>query len=108
MPHCIIEYSDNLDVDPHELMDSVHQAMLDSGLFNAAAIKLRAKAYSAFTVPRFESFVYVLIKMLDGRTCEQKRALVQAVQSNISLLSIKSLSLSIDVLDMDSSVYYKN
>ncbi len=71
MPHCIVEYSKDLEsqVAPTKLVETVHQGALASGLFEASHIKTRAVAYDYFQIGTEKSdFIHVTIRLHQGRT----------------------------------------
>ncbi|WP_417763115.1 5-carboxymethyl-2-hydroxymuconate Delta-isomerase [Shewanella sp.] len=105
MPHVIIEYSQAVaqQVAEAELVKCAHQATEASGLFNPMAIKTRARAYEFFRLgaPEADDFVHITIRLLPGRTEEQKRALSQGVYDAIA--AMVEASLSVEVLDLPLS-----
>ncbi len=109
MPHCIIEYSDDLEGKP--LVEAVHQSALDSGLFSSLGsdIKVRAMPYSHYKTGSIEiSFVHVTLKILSGRTGEQKSSLTEKVLKQLKALNFIGCSLSVEVVDIDTASYAKS
>ncbi|MBJ7551348.1 5-carboxymethyl-2-hydroxymuconate Delta-isomerase [Marinomonas ostreistagni] len=110
MPHCIIEYSQNLEqeVPPLDWMESVQQACIESQLFLPADIKLRAFACKHFITGGVQdAFVHVSVRMLSGRTKQQKSELSQSVLDALSRFSVKQVSLSVEIIEMDNDSYLK-
>ena len=108
MPHCIIEHSVSLD--SNILMPLVFSAALSSGLFDADGrdIKVRALPYHSYlTGPIKSDFVHIILKILSGRSEEQKQMLSQIVLAKINTLMLKNCSLTIEVVDMDRTSYAK-
>lgn len=122
MPHCVIEFSDNLlspnpntvpdtnhgtsVVTPDAMMKTVHQAALDSNLFDPSTIKTRAASYQHM-LGSAERFVHVTVKILSGRTTEQKAALSNLVLERLQALPFPAVELSVDVVDMQQATYSK-
>ncbi|OUS12214.1 hypothetical protein A9Q97_06395 [Rhodospirillales bacterium 47_12_T64] len=109
MPHCIIEYAVPLAEEGiiSQLVDDVFDAAAKSGLFDTAAIKVRAIPFSAYkTGADQQLYVNTTVKLLPGRTAEQKESLGKSVlQAKQGLLEGKAL-LSVEVVDISSS-YFK-
>lgn len=111
MPHCIIEYSKDLrgKSSIQELVDEVFEATKSSELFNPEDIKVRAKAYKYYKITdTASSFIHIEIKLIEGRSVEQKQALVERVQKAVAALNIKSVVLSIEINDLEKATYYKD
>ncbi|MBX7221715.1 MAG: 5-carboxymethyl-2-hydroxymuconate Delta-isomerase [Blastocatellia bacterium] len=83
MPHCILEYTDNVLDQPNwrELLLEIHEALVASGLFQRADIKSRVVCHSLYVIgdgdPK-RAFVTLNLQILSGRTDEQKTSLSQA------------------------------
>ncbi|MEC8082660.1 MAG: 5-carboxymethyl-2-hydroxymuconate Delta-isomerase [Pseudomonadota bacterium] len=110
MPHCIIEYSQNLEqeVPPLDWMEAVQQACIESALFKPADIKLRAFACKHFITGGVQdAFVHVSVRMLPGRNKQQKSELSQSVLDALSRFSVKQVSLSVEIIEMDGESYLK-
>ena len=110
MPHCIIEYSSELEPGnhPQRLLKAVHQGALDSQLFEARDIKTRAIAFAhVHFQPDSPNFVHVTVKLLAGRTPAQKRQLSAAILERLKGLELKYISLTVDIVDIDTDCYAK-
>lgn len=109
MPHCIIEHSPN--ISPDGLMHAVFNGALHSQLFlpDGADIKVRAMAYSNFKLGDGKaSFVHVFVKILAGRTDEQKQRLSQEIIKKLSDLGHQDISITVEVVDMERQSYQKH
>ena len=109
MPHCIIEHSPN--ISPEGLMHAVFDGALHSQLFlpNGADIKVRAIAYQNFKLGDSKtSFVHVVVKILAGRTDEQKQRLSQEIIKKLSGLGHQDISITVEVVDMERQSYQKH
>lgn len=110
MPHCIIEYSQNLEqeVPPLDWMEAVQKACIDSELFKPADIKLRAFSCKHFITGGVQdAFVHVTVRMLSGRTQQQKNELSQSVLDALCSFSVKQVSLSVEILEMENESYLR-
>lgn len=108
MPHCVIEHSDNIASD--ELLKAVFCGALNTGLFepDGSDIKVRAQAYSSYmTGPEKAAFIHVAVRILSGRTAEQKSELSDSVVSELVALGHGGVALSVEVVDMDRGSYRK-
>ena len=108
MPHCIVEYSDTLaaQVDPGELTEAVYQGALISGLFEPSHIRVRALAYESFFAGyEVDDFIHVNLKILSGRSSQQKKQLTEAVLTELEDLGLASISLTVEVADIDRETY---
>lgn len=110
MPHCIIEYAENISktVPVIQLMDSVYLGALASGLFGAADIKTRAVSFSdCRTENKTADFIHVTARILSGRTPEQRAILAKLILSELNKLGLTAVSLTIEVVEMERSSYAK-
>ncbi len=110
MPHCVISYARELEtcVSAEELMTVVHGCAIKSGLFNETAIKTRAQCFDHFTSSNEgQRFIHVEMRILSGRTQEQRRALTHRVLEGLEHLKLSSISLTVEVCDMDKGTYAK-
>ncbi|WP_375055497.1 5-carboxymethyl-2-hydroxymuconate Delta-isomerase [Zobellella sp. DQSA1] len=110
MPHCVIEYSTTLgrQLSPSALVTAVHQGAFDSGLFEEADIKSRAIGYDYHhNGGARRDFIHVTLKILSGRTPEQKEALSAVVLDALVGLGLKDISLTVEVVDIVRDCYAK-
>ena len=114
MPHCIIEYSQELiqEISIKELMTAVFQGAVQSTLFSVEDIKVRAIAYNDFYVEdasqeNQQRFIHVSCKILSGRTLDQRQKLSQLLLSHLAEFAIYSVSISVEIVDMERESYYK-
>lgn len=108
MPHCIIEHSPALSA--HSLNQSVFTGALASSLFDSEGrdIKVRSLAYDHYqTGKQVQDFVHVQLRILSGRSAEQKAKLSQAVMDELSSLHLQHTSITVEVIDMDRASYQK-
>jgi len=110
MPHCIIEYSQNLEqeVPPVDWLDVVKSACLTSGLFAGEDLTLRALAYKNFvTGGKDDAFVHVTIRMLSGRSVESRRMLSSLVLDALQGFKVVNVSFTVEICEMDKETYTK-
>ncbi len=110
MPHCIVEFSQNLaqELPPMDLLEAVRDATIASNLFTQEDIKLRAMPYKSFlTAGKEDAFIHVTLRMLSGRTEAQKQQVSQLVLDALIQFSLKDVSFTVEVCDMDRETYSK-
>lgn len=110
MPHCIIEYAYELEykMNVNELAKSVHNGAKHSGLFNDNDIKTRSIAYKHHQIGEGVSdFIHVTLKVLSGRSAEQKKNLSSLVLNSLQKLGLIEICITVEVVDMDSGSYQK-
>jgi len=108
LPHCIIEYSKNLESRAAVLMRGVYDASVKSGFFSEKGIKVRAIPYDHALVGGVESvFVHVTARIFAGRSTEQKAQLSELIMSEIQQVGVESCSLTVEVVDIDNQSYAK-
>lgn len=108
MPHCVIEHSDN--IDGNTLVPLVYAGALKSSLFESEGsdIKIRALSYANYQTGNVNiGFVHVTLKILSGRTPEQKKALTKLVLEQVNTLAMMQCSISVEVADVDRASYAK-
>jgi len=110
MPHAIIEFSDlaEIGVDEAAILDAVFEGMQASGLFGTEDIKVRSQPVSMTRNGSDNfSFIHVQLRILSGRTVEQKAGLGERVRTHLCALSGQARSTSVEVVDIDRAVYAK-
>ena len=110
MPHCIIEYSDDvatsLPID--DLLAATFEGALSSGLFPAYDIKTRAIAYQHHsTGTTQDSFVHVTLRLLSGRDDQSKVDLSEKLLASILPLLPAVISVGVEIVDMHRGSYRK-
>ncbi|MBB1293818.1 MAG: 5-carboxymethyl-2-hydroxymuconate isomerase [Pseudoalteromonas rhizosphaerae] len=108
MPHIIIEHSEDLPVLPQVLVEKIHQATFNSGLFELATIKTRAIAYTHYQLgDGKEGFIHIGAHIMQGRTIKQKQQLSEQLLDCLKIYCRESDSLSVNVHDMEHEIYRK-
>lgn len=78
MPHLIIEYSANLEdrLDLDRLMDALHQAALDTGVFPLGGLRIRAHSVDRYRIADCDpsnAFVHVTALIGHGRPLDVRQ-----------------------------------
>ena len=110
MPHCIIVYSINLNEEAFRttLMREVYCATHSSGLFSSDDIKFRAIPYAYYAAQNEQqSFIHVVLKILSGRTLEQRSLLSCSVLEMLDKLTLTQVSLTVEVIEIEGDSYTK-
>ncbi|WP_163133206.1 5-carboxymethyl-2-hydroxymuconate Delta-isomerase [Agarivorans sp. Alg241-V36] len=110
MPHCIVEYSQDLSeqIAISEVLAKAFDLLKNSGEFEPAAIKLRAFAYQdVLSGLDDHSFVHLRLHILSGRSAEQKLALTTGLVEGLAADLPMVKSLSAEVLDIQRESYVK-
>jgi len=116
MPHCIIEYSEELtqELDIQEVMSAVFSGAVKSSLFSSNDIKVRATPFTYFYAgsesedKKYQQrFIHVCCKILSGRNLAQRQKLSELVLSQLKSFAIKSVSISVEIVDMERESYNK-
>lgn len=117
MPHMTIEYSANLDgqVDMRGLCELVSRTMLETGLFEHGAVRVRAYRADAYAVADLlpeNAFIDMSLRIGKGRSAEDKRrageAIFSAVSAHLSaLFSTPHFALSFEIREIDAELSWK-
>lgn len=110
MPHCIIEYSKELEaqIEPSKLIKLVHQGAVTSKLFDESHIKTRALAYTYYqTGISGNAFIHVTAKILSGRTQAQKADLSKSILSQFEKVALSSVTITVQICDIETESYTK-
>ncbi|WNC68794.1 5-carboxymethyl-2-hydroxymuconate Delta-isomerase [Thalassotalea nanhaiensis] len=108
MPHCVVEHSSA--IDGNTLIPLVFAGALESKLFeiDGSDIKVRAMPYSNYQTGNVDvDFVHVTLKILSGRTIDQKSMLSKLVLEKLKTQNLVNCSISVEVVDIDRVSYSK-
>ena len=103
MPNFIVEFSESLieQIDQDTLMDTVYQGAKSSEHFPPEVIKVRTQARSNYRLYTGQKdFLHVAGHILSGRTDEQKAEISQAVMAELKKLSLQSVFVSVEIIDI--------
>ncbi|AUI85138.1 5-carboxymethyl-2-hydroxymuconate isomerase [Vibrio azureus] len=112
MPNLVLEYSNSVDeqVNVQGLLEDLHQAALDSGLFELASVKSRTlRCHNWLVGEQGDSvdFIHINFDLLVGRTPEQKRELSRALMAVLQESASHIHSLTVNIRDMDIDSFQK-
>lgn len=117
MPHIIVEYSANLEgqVSPRRLVDAVHRAALETGVFPIGGLRTRAERRDVYAVADGDpenGFVAVLARIGRGRDAATRNrvasALMRAVEAETAeAFAARGLGLTVDVEEIDPEASLK-
>jgi 5-carboxymethyl-2-hydroxymuconate isomerase len=117
MPHCILEFSDNLagPLDLQALFAELHTALAEIEAFPVSDIKSRAVRHKEFYVGDGQAdnaFVHVRLFLLSGRDISVRQRLGQICLRVVSQhlaapLAQQKCQLSVELIEIDRSAYIK-
>ena len=117
MPHLTMEYSANLDagLDMNVLCEAVHGTLMESGLFEPGAPRVRAVCCEAYAIadklPQ-NGFLDAVLKMGQGRSDEDRKRLGEALFATLKaqtahLLAEPHFALTLQIREIDSAFSWK-
>lgn len=111
MPHQIVEYSANLEgvIDVRALVDCLHAAALETGIFPLAGLRTRAVRRDVYRIADGHpdnAFVHVLLRIRYGRSlADRERAADEISKALFAFLddvsASRPLAISLDIQDID-------
>lgn len=117
MPHFVIEYSANLDgrVDFRSLCSAVRQAIVDTGLFEIGAVRvrtIRSEHYAIADELPENAFVDMSFRLGPGRSAAEKTAAGEAIFDVVStrlsaLFDTPHFALSLELREIDPDLSWK-
>lgn len=115
MPHLILEYTGNLEIDTQATLLQLNEALAGSGHFEENTIKARAVRLTDFLVgtqpAAKRGFVALRLAILTGRTPEVKKQvadlLVASVQKGQRWPEGTQVQITAEVIDMVKEIYGK-
>lgn len=117
MPHLSVEYSANLDsrTDIGQFCDRLLQAVLETGLFEVGAVRVRAvrcEHYAIADKKDDNAFADLNFRIGVGRTLEEKKrageAIFAAAQEALApLLKTPHFALSLEIREIDPELSWK-
>jgi 5-carboxymethyl-2-hydroxymuconate isomerase len=117
LPHMAIEYSANLDasVDMTELCALVSRTILDTGLFETGAVRVRAFRAEAYAVadrlPE-NGFMDLNFRIGKGRSAEEKKRTGEAIFAAVThhlapLFTTPHFALTLEIREIDADLSWK-
>ena len=117
MPHITIEYSANLEdeINAQALVDAVHRAALDSGLFPVGGVRTRAEMREHYAIADGNpdnAFVAARARIGSGRDTDEKKAMGQAIframcETLEPTYKVRPLAISFDISEIDDELSFK-
>ena len=117
MPHFTAEYSGNLDrvVDMAAFCECIRVAMLDTGLFELGAVRvraLRAEAYAIADALPQNAFIDMSLRIGTGRSAEDKQRAGELIFEAASMffaaqLAAPHFALSLEIREIDPALSWK-
>lgn len=117
MPHLTIEYSANLDAraDIAALCRTLHTSMLQTGLFELGAIRVRALRCDDYAVADLlpeNSFADMRLRIGKGRSLDEKHKAGEAIFAAATAhfaaqLASPHFALSLDISEIDAGLSWK-
>ena len=110
MPHFVIDYAKDIEADNdlEKIVQEVHKIAIGANLFTPADVKTRAMGYEKYLAGEEQgSFIHVQISLLEGRTVEQKKTLVDPIFTYLKENTVNVTKVTVDIRDMDKDTYAK-
>lgn len=110
MPHVIIEFARELaqDAQVQDMLDAVHRAVAETGLFDESHIKSRAIPLSFYRCGAgSDPFIHAQLRIHSGRTDAQKKALSESVLTALRTQRWPAKVITVEVVEMDRASYVK-
>ncbi|MDO5639759.1 MAG: 5-carboxymethyl-2-hydroxymuconate Delta-isomerase [Neisseria sp.] len=111
MPHLLMEYTDNLYVEPKAALRALNRVLIASGEFEPDHIKSRALCHHDYCVGDGEAdaFVHLTLSLLSGRTMAVRAALAENLVAALTPLLQAGVRLQItaDVRELERECYGK-
>ncbi len=110
MPHIIVEYQEALadKIKISEVLQAIHNAISDSGLFKANQIKTRAYPFQDHTNAGEQNpYIHILARIKSGRDADNKQQFSKVILAGLKPLAIPASVITVEVIDMDRESYGK-
>ena len=111
MPHLIVEYSVNLDGDlaMREVIDALHAAALETGVFPIGGVRVRASRRDIYKVADGHpdnAFIHVVARIGVGRTPEVRAKAAETIFERLKAVTAdvyarRPLGLSFEIVEID-------
>ena len=118
MPHLIIEYSSNLStkLEIQRLVDRVHAAALETGMFKLGAVRTRAATRDIYRIADGHpdnGFVHLVLRIAQGRESQVKRRAGEAscdaiCQELQPLFETPPLGISFEIQEIEQTLSCTN
>ncbi|RTL69293.1 MAG: 5-carboxymethyl-2-hydroxymuconate Delta-isomerase [Hyphomicrobiales bacterium] len=111
MPHLIVEYSANLegDLDMRRVIDALHAAALDSGVFPIGGVRVRAARRDLYKIADGHpdnGFIHVQARIGMGRAPEVRQKAAELIFERLKSVTAevftrRPLGLSLEIVEID-------
>jgi 5-carboxymethyl-2-hydroxymuconate isomerase len=118
MPHITVEYSSNLEswVSVGTLIDELHRTVVQSGLFETAAVRTRALPRSVYRIADGAPenvFLQIVARIRAGRTKEDRKSLgaslLKTAREAIAALPTSApIALGVEVQEIDPEMLFRH
>jgi 5-carboxymethyl-2-hydroxymuconate isomerase len=118
MPHILVEYSSNLEskLNVRSLVDELHQTVVQSGLFDLAAIRTRALPRDVYRIADGNPeniFLHIIARIRAGRTAEDKKTFGNALLATAKAVIAKipgppPVALGVEVHEIDPEMLFRH
>lgn len=111
MPHIIVEFAEQLanTIEMNTVLQTIHQAVADSGLFETSHIKTRAYPFKDFTnAGAHDPYIHIQARIKSGRNAENKKQLSTVILTGLTKLNIPASVITVEIIDMDRDAYAKH
>jgi 5-carboxymethyl-2-hydroxymuconate isomerase len=112
MPHLIVEYSANLEqrVDIARLIEAVHRAALETGVFPIGGLRTRAERRDVYRVADGHAdngFIHVQARIGTGRSPDVRQKAAETIfsavkQSTAAAFASSPLGLTLEIVEIDA------
>lgn len=117
MPHITVEYSANLEpqISPRRLVDALHAAALETGVFPIGGLRTRAERRDVYAVADGDpenAFVAVIVRIGAGRDAATRRRVAESLMAALEdetaeALRTRGLGLTVEVQEIDDAASLK-
>ena len=109
MPHFVIDCSENIlkNQNPKDVLEAVHKAASDTGLFSEADIKIRLNPFDKNYIVggKEDDFIHVFAHIMEGRTSNQKATLSKLIVQELKTLFPNVPFIAMNVNDFEKATY---
>jgi 5-carboxymethyl-2-hydroxymuconate isomerase len=117
MAHIVVEYSRNLEgrIAIHDLLRKVHEAALQSGVFEIGGLRTRAEPRDAYVIAdghKDNAFVAVTARIGHGRDAETRRRAAELIFDALGAHLAKTfentpIAISLELQEIDPNTSFK-
>jgi len=109
MPHFVLDCSEHIIKlqSPKEILMAVHNAAVNSNLFDENDIKVRLNPFKEnyLVGGKQEDFIHVFANIMEGRTTEQKASLSKQIVRKLNAMFPNIPFIAININDFEKATY---